>query len=247
MNLSQSSAPTLADLDNDGDMDILVGNSGGKLTYYINNGTAQSFNFQFVTNSYMGVNVGNDAAPALGDVDGDNDLDLLVGNRLGQMYFYRNTGSASNPVFTFVTNSYAAINTFQNSAPFIVDINGDTDPDVFCGNSKGGLYYYENWDVFGIEQVSGIIPSGFRLMQNYPNPFNPETKIRFEIPAGFDNTIKLQVFDALGKEIETIIDQKVSAGIYETSWNASGYPSGVYFYRLSYNDQSEVRKMVVLK
>ncbi|HRE11151.1 MAG TPA: VCBS repeat-containing protein, partial [Ignavibacteria bacterium] len=134
MNLSQASAPCLADLDNDGDLDIITGNSGGKLTYYRNNGSASVFNFQLISNNYAGVNVGNDAAPSLGDLDGDGDLDLLVGNRLGQIAFYRNTGSVTSPVFTFVTSNYAGINAFQNSVPAIVDINGDTDPDLFVGN-----------------------------------------------------------------------------------------------------------------
>ncbi len=250
MNLSQASAPCLADLDNDGDLDILVGNSSGKLTYYRNNGTPTVFNYQFITNNYMSVNVGNDAAPSLGDLDGDGDLDLLVGNRLGAIAFFRNTGSLANPTFTLVTTSYAGINAFQNTVPAIVDINSDTDPDLFLGNVKGGLYYYENWDVFGIQQIGNEIPDEFSLYQNTPNPFNPTTKIRFETPLNPPEGVKLVkliVFDITGKQIKVLVDQQLRPGSYEVEFDAGSLPSGVYFYRLSYDGVSAVKKMVLVK
>lgn len=245
MNLVQSSAPCLADLDNDNDLDILVGTSGGKLTCYRNIGTAASFNFQFVSANYMSVSVGNDAAPALGDVDSDGDLDLLVGNRLGQLYFYRNTGTTSAPTFVFETNSYAGINVFQNSVPLVADINSDGDIDLFMGNTKGGLYYYENWDVFGIQQIGNEIPTEYGLEQNYPNPFNPLTKIRFRIlRPGF---VSLRVFDITGKETAVLVDKDLKPGIYNVDFEAGNTASGVYFYHLIAADFSQVKKMVLLK
>jgi len=253
MNLSQSSFPCLADLDNDGDLDILAGNSSGKITYYKNNGTASLFNFQFITNNYSSINVGNDAAPNLGDLDGDGDLDLLVGNRVGQIAFYRNTGSLSNPVFTLITTNYSGINAFQNSVPAIVDINNDSDPDLFVGNTKGGLYYYENWDVFGIQQIGNEVPESYSLYQNYPNPFNPVTKIRFHIPllrgvsAEGRRGVSLTVYDITGKSIANIIDGELLPGSYEADFNASNLPSGVYFYRLTEGEFSESKKMILLK
>lgn len=249
MNLVQQSAPCLADLDNDGDLDLLAGNSSGKLTYYRNNGSASSFNFQFITNNYMNVSVGNDAAPSLGDLDGDGDLDLLVGSRLGLVHFYRNTGTASSPNFIFVTSNYAGIIGFQNSVPAIVDINSDTDMDLFVGNVKGGLYYYENWDVFGIQQIGSEIPNSYKLKQNYPNPFNPITKIRFSVAPNINRQpkIELLVYDVLGRLIARLLDESLNPGVYEIDWDASNFPSGVYYYRLRAGDFSEVKKMVLLK
>jgi len=245
MNLVQLSAPCLADLDNDGDLDLLAGNSSGKLTYYRNTGTPAAFNFQFISNNYMNVSVGNDAAPSLGDLDGDGDLDLLVGNRIGQIHFYRNTGTVSVPNFIFVTSNYAGINAFQNSVPAIVDINNDTDFDLFVGNVKGGLYYYENWDVFGIQQIGNEIPNGYKLWQNYPNPFNPTTNIKYQIIK--NSHVKLNVYNVQGKEITTLVNEEQSYGTYQVDWDASNFPSGVYYYRLKAGNFSEVKKMVLLK
>lgn len=243
--LVQASAPCLADLDNDGDLDLLAGNSSGKIYYYKNNGNASSFNYQLISNNYAGIAVGNDAVPSLGDLDNDGDLDLLVGNRTGLVYHYRNDGSVSNPNFTLVTNNFLGINVYQNSVPCIVDINNDSDKDMFLGNTKGGLYYYENRDVFGIQQIGSEIPSAFFLEQNYPNPFNPVTNFGVRIARNVN--VNLSVYDALGRLIETIINQNLPPGNYKADWNAVKYTSGVYFYKLNAGDFSQTRKMILLK
>jgi hypothetical protein len=245
MNLSQSSAPCLADLDNDGDLDLLAGNSSGRLTYYRNNGNVSSFNYQYITNNYSNIFVGNDAAPSLGDLDNDNDLDLLVGNRNGFIFYYRNDGSVSSPNFTFVSNNFLGINVYQNAVPCIVDINGDSDKDLILGNTKGGLYYYENRDVFGIQQIGSAGPESFSLEQNYPNPFNPVTHFLFRV-ADF-GSVNLAVFDILGREVTTLVNERLNPGIYKAEWNASAYPSGVYFYKLTSGSFTQSKKMVLVK
>ena len=104
----------------------------------------------------------------------------------------------------------------------------------------------------GIKQISSEIPSEFSLSQNYPNPFNPITNFKFQISDfGFVN---LKIYDINGKEINRLINQQLSAGVYEVSWDASGYPSGVYFYRVSVRqagsltgDYSSTKKMILIK
>ena len=97
----------------------------------------------------------------------------------------------------------------------------------------------------GINQTNAKIPGEFALHQNYPNPFNPGTKIKFEIPKnGFTN---LRIYDARGREIKTLISKNLSYGIYEVDWDASDYPSGVYFYILKAENYKETRKMVLIK
>ena len=108
-----------------------------------------------------------------------------------------------------------------------------------------GTYEYSN----SIE-VEVIAPVVFSLDQNYPNPFNPSTKITFSIAS--DALVSLKVFDLLGQEIITLIDQDLSAGIHTYNFDAAGFNSGVYFYRIEAisdvgNNFSDVKKMILLK
>jgi hypothetical protein len=81
--------------------------------------------------------------------------------------------------------------------------------------------------------------------KNYPNPFNPSTTISFTLK---ENTnVKLTVYDRLGREVKTLIDENRSAGTHTIDFNASGLPSGIYFYRIKTNDRTEVRKMIFAK
>ena len=85
----------------------------------------------------------------------------------------------------------------------------------------------------------------FLLFQNYPNPFNPSTKICWQVPVGGWQTLK--IYDVLGNEVATIVDEYEPAGSYEVEWDASNYPSGVYFYQLKADYYIETRKMILLK
>ena len=97
----------------------------------------------------------------------------------------------------------------------------------------------------GLTQNSGEIPTKYALMQNYPNPFNPTTKIRFDLPKS--THAKLIIYDILGREVTTLVNEKLNVGSYEVSWSAGSYPSGVYYYRLETNDYSSVKKMLMIK
>ena len=96
-----------------------------------------------------------------------------------------------------------------------------------------------------VSNLGNEIPSEYKLHQNYPNPFNPTTNIRFDIPRS--TQIKLIIYDALGREVATLINEKLSAGSYEVDWNGSGYPSGVYFYKLETETFKQTKRMVLLK
>ena len=91
----------------------------------------------------------------------------------------------------------------------------------------------------------GTLPVGFALGQNYPNPFNPSTIIPFSLPAA--STVRLDVFDALGRQIESRDLGYMSAGDYEVDFEASALASGVYFYRLTSDQATMSRKMLLLK
>ena len=90
-----------------------------------------------------------------------------------------------------------------------------------------------------------LTPASYELYQNYPNPFNPVTTIRFDLP--ILSQTKLIVYNILGEEVSTLIDKKIRAGSYEVEWDGSSYPSGVYFYKLTAKEFSDIKKMVYIK
>jgi len=88
-------------------------------------------------------------------------------------------------------------------------------------------------------------PNKFKLMQNFPNPFNPSTIIQFETT--HKTFISLKVFNVLGNEIATLINEEKPVGIHKVEWNAKGLPSGIYFYKIQAGNFSETKKMLVIK
>ena len=113
-----------------------------------------------------------------------------------------------------------------------------------CGDN-GLILKTTNGGITGFEPISNETPSDFKLFQNYPNPFNPTTNIKFDIPKSF--FVKMVVYNSLGKEVATLVNEKLSAGSYEVEWNGENYPSGVYFYKLVADKFVEVKKMVLNK
>jgi photosystem II stability/assembly factor-like uncharacterized protein len=96
-----------------------------------------------------------------------------------------------------------------------------------------------------IKNISSEIPDNYNLFQNYPNPFNPTTYIKYQITNnGFVN---LKVFDIMGREISTLVNEKQNAGTYETQFDANNLASGIYFYRLKAGNFSDTKKLMVIK
>lgn len=89
------------------------------------------------------------------------------------------------------------------------------------------------------------VPARYELMQNYPNPFNPVTSIKYQLPKG--GFVKLVIFDALGRVVNTLVNENKAAGVYEASFDASRMSSGVYFYKIEAGDFSDVKKMMLIK
>ena len=97
----------------------------------------------------------------------------------------------------------------------------------------------------GIDGEGGLIPYEFALFNNYPNPFNPVTTIKFSIPEVQQVTLK--IYNLMGREVVTLIDQELQPGYHTTKWNAGSMASGVYFYRLNSGNKSLKQKMILLK
>jgi len=116
---------------------------------------------------------------------------------------------------------------------------------------RGGIILKtENGGTIGINKISTGTPLSFSLFQNYPNPFNPVTKIKFDIPSNVKRqtaNVKLIVYDILGKEIQTLINEQLQSGMYEVTFDGSNLPSGVYFYQLRVGDFVGTKKLILLK
>ncbi len=165
------------------------------------------------------------------DIAKDDPNCMSWGNEGSDMYITFDGGSSF--IETQIPNSSESVLYYDRATIFAVQGNG-----VYKSN-----FTYNN--PIGIEKISSTVPVNFSLSQNYPNPFNPETNIQFEIPKS--SSVKLTIYNLIGKEIVTLINEELNPGIYKTNWNAENYPSGVYFYKLETENFSLSKKMILLK
>lgn len=113
-------------------------------------------------------------------------------------------------------------------------------------NMNGGARtFHTKYTVTDVEQVSSDIPTNYQLEQNYPNPFNPSTKIQFSIPQ--TSYVVLRVLNTLGQSVGLLVSQELITGTYNYNWDATNFPSGVYFYHIKAGDFIETKKMILLR
>jgi len=155
-----------------------------------------------------------------------------VASQAGRIYRTTNSGLNWVQQTTGVTDPLTDVEFIDSNTGWVCGLNGR-----ILKTTNGGV----TW----IQPISNEIPKSFSLEQNYPNPFNPVTKIRFNIKDLSDS--KLTVYDILGKEAVTLVNEKLKPGIYETEFDGTGYPSGEYFYRLTTDNFTETKKMVLIK
>ncbi|MGC8654791.1 MAG: T9SS type A sorting domain-containing protein, partial [Candidatus Kryptoniota bacterium] len=116
---------------------------------------------------------------------------------------------------------------------------------IFAGTSGGVWRRPLSEMITSDSTTSANLPQDFQLEQNYPNPFNPATNISFSIPS--KSFVSLKVFDALGREVATLLSEELPPGMYSQQWNAQGFPSGVYFYRLQAGSFTDTKKLILIK
>ncbi len=145
--------PSFVDIDGDGDLDAFVGSGdgyygsqSGDTLFFRNTGTADNPAFSVIGRNLFGLsNVASDASPSFVDIDGDNDMDAFIGNGTGDIQFFRNTGSASNPLFaTTELNPFGLVDVGSNATPNFVDIDDDGDLDAFIGEYSGNTKFFVN-------------------------------------------------------------------------------------------------------
>lgn len=144
------SKPAFADLDNDLDYDLTVGESGGTLEYFQNIGTVSTPSFAAPVKLKSGgvnINLGSPSKPSFPDLDGDGDFDLVIGEGFGKLYYYQNTGTVNSPIWTSggtLKSGGFDIKKGGFATPSFADLDNDADLDLTFGDWLGGIYCYEN-------------------------------------------------------------------------------------------------------
>ena len=143
-------SPAVADIDNDGDHDVVIGNKMGTLSYLENIGSKTKYHFVQRSghqNPFLGIDVGSYSFPTFGDLDGDRDLDLLIGSSSGALLYVKNVGTIAAPAFVEQRsdeNPFFGIELSSFAAPELFDIDDDGDPDLIVSTSDGAIHLYSN-------------------------------------------------------------------------------------------------------
>jgi photosystem II stability/assembly factor-like uncharacterized protein len=155
----------------------------------------------------------------------------FVGNN-SMIYKTTNSGANWNQQIPLVSGSFYSVNFLDTNIGWVAAGNS------LLKTTNGGV-------PLGIHPVSTEIPNKFSLSQNYPNPFNPNTKIQFSLLTS--SFVTLIVYDALGRELESLVNEQLIAGTYKAEWSADKFSSGVYYYKLTAGDFNETKKMIYVK
>jgi len=249
IDVGSTAAPLLIDIDNDSDLDLVIGGFNGKFNFYENTGNSGMYEFTLNNLYFDTLDIGDNSTPFLTDYDENGTLDLFSGSRKGEFYYYRNDGTNSVPIWTLITDKFLTDNFGGNTFPSFVDIDNDTDIDILLGNVKGGVYFYNNTKISGIDD-NRIRPIDNFKISAFPNPFNPETNVRIELSIGQD--IKIDVYNILGEKVNTIFYGYIKAGNSNFNWNAKNnsgitLPAGIYFITVSSKETQKVIKVAFLK
>ncbi|NOX64804.1 MAG: T9SS type A sorting domain-containing protein [Chlorobi bacterium] len=194
--------------------------------------------------AFQGLNVFYIGATELYD-----DANNGIYNKVNEDYNWSAEGS-------LLKNNQQYGNVVFSSAP----INGTNGPYLLAKLNSGGdiiLHYLLNSAPTDVKDRSEGIITEYNLEQNYPNPFNPSTTIKYSIPNVRNGhpaksgqvalSVQLNVYDILGREVATLVDEQQKPGIYTVKWNAVNNPSGIYFYRLTAGSFSMTKKMILQK
>ena len=156
------------------------------------------------------------------------------------------TNDFTNPttISDLDSNSIAIKNLSLNNK-YYWRVRSKTDNGATSAYSSVGNFIVSSTTNVGQTLNRKTVPASFELEQNYPNPFNPSTTIDYSIPKSGLVTIK--IYDVLGKEVKTLVNNIKSAGNYSVEFNATKFASGIYYYRMQTNDFIETKKLILIK
>lgn len=246
-----------ADLDNDGDLDVLSASDlDGKIAWYENKGQGMFSNQRLITTNVKGV-----SSVYVADLDNDGDMDVVFASytdgKIGEdkigWYANMGQGSFSGPwLFTLFTR-----NADKPRSVYAADLDNDGDMDVLSGEKSKIAWYRNGGGPSSVFELSPVTPGHYFLFSNYPNPFNMSTRFSFGLPV--ESRVSLEVYDGQGRKVSSVLKgASFPAGVVEWEWeakdgNGNALPSGVYFVYVeaepvgSSNRFQVVRKVVLIK
>ena len=262
----QNSGINLADIDDDLDLDLITGGWWLPVKIYLNNNGNFNTNPEYTSTSTSVVEV-----ITMGDVDKDavqNVQENFISDGHKKLFYLPRTPLQElqkvivdtdtlnfNEYCCDLENGWVMLAAQPDSGinvEFDAVVSWDIDMGITNWDQDQGnfLFYNTTNPVYVSEEET--LPEEFVLYQNFPNPFNPSTKIKFTIPSvetGYIPSLQttLKVYDVLGNEIETLVNEKKPSGTYEITWYAEGLPSGIYFYQLKADSFTQTKKMILLK
>ena len=265
------SSPALGDIDGDGTLEILVGGwfTSKEILYGFHQDGSVIQNFPILLN-HPGASGNINSSPVICDIDGDTTTVEIVVKTTDYIFAIHNDTTTLNGFPYFIDDENQS-GTYSPS-PLIDDFDNDGNVEYVFASIAGKIHYFdmqfpynknfEFWNSYkhdmqnsgsilpieiftDVNESNNAMPAEFELMQNYPNPFNPSTNIQYVISSR--QFFILKVYDVLGNEVATLVNEIKPAGSYQVQWDSREYPSGVYFYTLSTGNFLSTKKMILLK
>ncbi|RPI13102.1 MAG: T9SS C-terminal target domain-containing protein [Ignavibacteriae bacterium] len=168
-----------------------------------------------------------------------------INNQNNDLYVWKLSNGNNVPIFGYNSSTSLFCSSISNNGSTIITSGKAVHARIM---GSGGIAY--NIFIDTNDTQVGVInnnntPYEYNLSQNYPNPFNPKTIINYQL--AMSNYVRLIIYDVMGREAAVLVNQKQNAGTYEIEWDASNYPSGVYFYKIESGKFTDTKKMILIK
>ena len=240
IDIGTDAVPTVGDLDNDGDLDLIVGAADGTLTYLRNDGTTSVPVFANAVTDFLGLDFGQSSLPYLMDWDADGDLDLLIGQSGRGIQWIENVGSAEELVASAPVPVELDVGFF--ASPVVIDADGDGDADLIAGEAAGGLRFFR--DTSAGSSVDDHEEAGTGPVESvYPNP-SDGSRLTVQFRGGAPVRLVIVLFDVLGRAVASR-EVRADDGRVDLQF-APSLPAGVYILS-AVGSGRRARRLVVVR